>query len=285
VNGLETPQTTVARTARIEGIGLHTGAPVSLSLTPAPADTGIVFIRLDLPGQPCIAARPESVNAAALQRRTELLGPDGAQVLTPEHLLAACLGLGLDNARVELDGPEVPILDGSALPFVKLIEQAGLTTLNAERKIWHLRKPVSLILDHAEIHAAPAERMALTFFAPLDRAGMEGQSAQIELDPLAFAEQVAPARTFVFYEDVEKLRQAGLIRGGSLDCALVLKDGHPLETGYRLPNELAAHKLLDIIGDFAILGRPLAALVTARGSGHALHHQFIEQLRKELTES
>ncbi len=277
-------QTTVRQPVEAAGIALHAGARVRIGLGPAGPDEGIVFERRDLPGSPRVAARPDSVNGEALERRTELVGPGGATVATPEHLLAACLGLGLDNARVTLDGPELPIFDGSALPYTELIDQAGLEVLEVGRKVWRLKGPVTLARGDAEIVALPAERMQLAFFASLRHAGLENQAAVIDLAPEAFRRDVAPARTFCFYEEVEALRAAGLIRGGSLDCALVIRDGKPYEAEYRLPNELAAHKLLDLIGDFAILGRPVAALVTARGSGHALHHAFIRQLERELIE-
>lgn len=278
-------QTTLAAPASAEGIGLHTGAHVRVLLTPARAGEGIVFVRTDLPGSPSFPATPEAVNHEALTRRTELVGPGGATVATAEHLLAACLGLGLDNVRVELNGPELPIFDGSAMPFVKMIRQAELVTLNVPRRIWQLRRPVILVKDHAELIALPAQQMELAFFANLRHAGLEDQSVTIKLTPKEFEKKLAPARTFCFYEEVENLRAAGLIRGGTLDCALVIRNGKPVDSDYRLPNELACHKLVDLIGDLAILGRPVAALITARGTGHAMHHEFITLLREELTEN
>ena len=278
------PQTTILRPAEAQGIALHCGKTVHVRLEPSGPDAGIVFERIDLPGRPTVAVRPESVKSGALQRRTELIEPTGAGVATPEHLLAACLGLGLDNVRVLLNGPELPIFDGSAQPYVELIDRAGLNPLDVPRRVWRMRQPLTLIQDHAEIIALPAQRTQLAFFADLRHAGMVNQSAALELEPEVFRREVAPARTFCFFEEVEELRRDGLIRGGSLDCALVIRDGHPWQTQYRMSNELAAHKLLDLMGDFAILGRPLAALVTARGSGHAFHHAFIDQLRKELVE-
>ena len=285
---LERKQTTVAREAELRGVGLHTGAEVALRLTPAPADYGVVFVRTDLPGEPRVPVCPEGVAAENLRRRTELRGEGGAGVATTEHLLAACAGLGLDNVRVELDGPEVPILDGSGLPFVELIDRAGLRELEPRARAWRLQRPVSMIVDGAEIHAIPAEAQSMVFFAMLGGLGLANQCAEITLngagDAERFRAQVAPARTWVRYEDVEQLRAAGLIRGGSLESAIVLREGLPMQTAYRMANELAAHKLLDLMGDFAILGRPVHALITARGSGHALNFAFVEQLRKELAE-
>ena len=231
-----------------------------------------------------LAVAPETVNHAALQRRTELVSPDGVTVATPEHLLAAAFGLGLDNARVELNGPELPIFDGSVLPFVQLIKEAGLVALDAPRRRWRLRRPVSLIRDHASIFALPASQMELAFFAELRHGGMSNQSVDVTLTSEEFEQKLAPSRTFCFFEEVERLRDAGLIRGGSMECAIIIKDGKPLDGEYRLPNELACHKLIDLIGDLAILGRPLAAYISAHGTGHAIHHAFIERLRKELIE-
>jgi UDP-3-O-[3-hydroxymyristoyl] N-acetylglucosamine deacetylase len=277
-------QTTVHKSAKAQGVGLHSGAEVALRLHPAEADEGIVIERSDLEGAPRIAARPESVDWDGLTRRTGLKNAAGVRVETAEHLLAACLGMELDNVRVELDGPELPIFDGSAAPFVKLIRKAGLRELDAPRRVWRLARPVTLLRESAEIVALPAERMTLAFLADLRRGGMANQSAYVELTPDVFAREVAPARTFVYYEDLEALRDAGLIRGGSLDCAVVIRDGKAMNGPWRLEAELARHKLLDLIGDLAILGRPIEALITARGSGHAMHHEFIDLLRKELTE-
>lgn len=278
-------QHTLAQTARLEGVGLHTGQTVRVVLQPAPVEHGIRFVRSDMAGAPEIGAKPSAVNANALTRRTELTNGNGASVATIEHLLAALFAKGIDNARVELDGPEIPILDGSALPFVKAIKEAKREKQAAPRKMWRLRKPVSLVTEHAEISAIPAETLRLAFFADLRHAEMENQSAYYDWDQGEFGKRIAPARTFVFYEDLQKLRAAGLIRGGSLDCAIVIKDGMPYQTEYRLPNELACHKLLDLIGDLAILGRPVAALITARATGHALHHAFVAKLLEELEDN
>ena len=303
------PQTTVARPIEADGIGLHEGRRARVRLKPAPADSGGVFCRVDLPGAPSFCAREAKPDPTAAQRRTELVGPDGqARVVTPEHLLAACMGLGLDNVLVELDvgvqagyggfvlertsghrtgrdglGEAADVLRGRAAA------PAGIVPLkNAPRRPWRLRRPVVLAEDAREIVAIPAQSMQLAFFATLAHAGIPDQVAQIELSPGASAfRAIAPARTFVFYEELEKLRQAGLIRGGSLDCAIVLRDGRPFSAqsgDYRLPNELACHKLLDLLGDLALLGRPIGALVTARGSGHSMHQAFLKLLAKEIEE-
>lgn len=277
-------QSTVSRTAEAEGIALHTGRRVRVRLCPAEVEDGVYFVRTDLPGEPRVTVRPESVNHEALQRRTELINAEGVAVATPEHLLAALFGMELDNVRIELDGPELPIFDGSVLPFVRLIKEAGRVALDFPRRRWRLRRPIGLVREHASIFAIPAQRMELAFFAELRHAGMENQSVDITLTPRAFENKLAPSRTFCFVEEVEKLRQAGLIRGGSLDCAIVIMNGRPLGGEYRLPEELACHKLIDLIGDLAILGRPVEAYISAYGTGHAMHHAFIDKLRKEMIE-
>lgn len=277
-------QTTVAGVAGGEGVGLHTGRVVRFELKPALADEGVIFVRTDLSGAPRVSVAPERVNREALARRTELIGADGTVVAMTEHLLAACLGLGLDNVTVEMNGPELPIFDGSAQPYVDAIQKAGLAELDAPRRYFRLARPVTLVKGACEIVALPAERMELAFFAELRHAGLENQACSLQVGDKAFAKTISPSRTFCFYEDVEKLRAAGLIRGGSLECAIVIKDGEPYETQYRMANELACHKLVDLMGDLAVLGRRVRALITARATGHAVHHEFIEMLRKELTE-
>ncbi len=179
-----------------------------------------------------------------------------------------------------MDGPELPIFDGSALPYAALLEKAGRRKLDAARRPWRLKRTVTFLAESAEIVAVPAESMTVAFFADLAHAGIADQAAEFQVGAGDFTADLAPARTWVFYEDVIGLQQAGLIRGGSLDCAIVLRDGQPINTRYRLDQELARHKLLDFLGDLAILGRPLNALLTARGTGHRLHHQFIETLQK-----
>lgn len=278
-------QTTIEHSVATEGIGLHTGQVTRVELDRADSNEGIVFIRTDLPGNPRILARPESVNAEMLARRTELMGAGdskGASVIMVEHMLAACLGMGLDNVRVKMNGPEMPIFDGSALPYAKLIEKAGRHKLDAARHPWRLKRIVTFISDRAEIVAVPAESMTIAFFADLAHAHIADQAAEFQVGPGDFTADLAPARTWVFYDDVAALQEAGLIRGGSPDCAIVIRDGRPMNTHYRLDQELARHKLLDFLGDLAILGRPINALLTARGTGHRLHHQFIEMLGKEL---
>ncbi len=277
-------QNTIRRPVESGGVALHTGEKVHFKLLPSDTCEGIIFQRVDLPGSPLVRVHPDSVCRKSLQRRTELVGKGDARVATTEHLLASCMAFGIDNLRIELDGPEMPIFDGSALPFTRLLALAGRTEMKQPRIPWKLLEPTGIQRDGAEIMAVPAERMQLVFFAELKHAGLQNQHAEIDLSSNKFTDEVAPARTFVFYEDLEKLRAGGLIRGGSLECAIVIRDGEPVQTVYRLDNELATHKLLDFIGDLAILGRPVNAIISARGSGHALNFEFVDILRRKLKE-
>ena len=284
-------EATLARAAEASGIGVHSGKPARLRLVPAPPGAGIVFARVDLPGAPEIPAQRERVKREMLRRMTVIAAPEGpAMVCMVEHLLACCAGFGISNLRVELDGPECPIFDGSGLEYARLIAGAGLDVSDRPRRRFRIARPVALIKDRAEIVAIPAERTRYTFFAEFRHAGMPDEQATFEPGAGDFASEVAPARTFCFWQDVEALRAAGLIKGGSLENAIVLKDGGPIQmregavvpAEYRLKNELARHKLFDLMGDLSLLGGPVLALVSARASGHALHHEFAELLAKEL---
>ncbi|MCH8333041.1 UDP-3-O-[3-hydroxymyristoyl] N-acetylglucosamine deacetylase [Candidatus Sumerlaeota bacterium] len=284
-----TQQQTVERPAEAEGVGVHTGRRSTLRIEPAGPDAGIVFVRSDLSGEPTIAVHPRSVNRAALQRMTVLQSPSGSEgeatVAMPEHLLATCSGLRISNLRVVLNGPECPIFDGSAEPYVRLIHEAGIRPQAPPARAWRLKRTVALLRDGAELIAVPADRMRLTFFAEFRHAGLPDQQVTFEPGRDDFASQIAPARTFCFWEEIEALRKDNLIQGGSLDCAIVLRDGKPVQGDFRFDNELARHKLLDLMGDLAVLGGPVLALISARSSGHALHHEFIGMLEKELTDA
>lgn len=250
-------------------------------------------MRSDLPGAPEITVSPDRVKAEMLTRMTVLAAPEGpAMVCMTEHLLACCAGLGITNLRAILDGPECPIFDGSGEHYARMISEAGIVEQSAPVRPLRLRKPVALLKDKAEVVAIPAERTRYTFFAEFRHAGMPDEQVTFEPGRDDFASEIAPARTFCFWKDVEMLRASGLIKGGSLDNAIVIKDGRPIqmrgeeivEGTYRLQNELARHKLLDLMGDLAVLGAPVLALISARASGHAIHHEFVQLLRKELVD-
>lgn len=278
---------TIAEAVEIEGVGVHGGRRVRLRLEPAPPNRGLRFIRTDLEGNPDISVSPERVRMAGVQRMTVLEASAGSSVTVgmTEHLLAACMARGLTNLDIRLDAPECPILDGSAQEYWRLLERGGTRLQDAPARVWRLRRPVCLVRPDADIVALPADRMRLTFFGEFHQRGIRDEQVTFELGRDDFATEIAPARTFTFYEDIQPLLEANLIQGGSLDCAIVLRDGGPSNGPYRLKNELARHKLLDLLGDLGVLGAPVQASISARKTGHALHHEFISLLKKELTDA
>ncbi len=256
------------------GVGLHSGRKVSLTLRPAAEHVGIVFRRVDLPDQPLIAARWEHI--VDTRRNTTLGLPDRpeARVGTVEHLLAALAGSDVDNALIDVDGPEVPIMDGSAAPFVFLVECAGFVTQGAVRRVLEIVRPVRVedesgsITFLPDLSSVPVYEMDIEF----PSSAIRRQHRSVRLVPGAFKRDLARARTFGFVEELDALRDAGLARGGSLDNAVVLRGATVLNVGgLRYTDEFVRHKLLDLIGDLALAGAPLRGRVVARRAGHRLN--------------
>jgi UDP-3-O-[3-hydroxymyristoyl] N-acetylglucosamine deacetylase len=274
--GLSSHQRTVLRPVTCEGIGLHSGKPVRLTVLPGAVNSGIRFIRVDLPGKPEVPALHSYVVDTALAT-TLGLGP--ARVATVEHFLAAVSGLSLDNLRVELNGPELPIMDGSATPFCELLGAAGVRLQSAPRTYLVIRRPVT-VRDgdkHASFAPARSFRIACTidFRHPL----ITDQSLTIEVTPKTFIAQLAKARTFGFVRDVERLRAAGLAQGGSLSNAVVVDEFSILNPeGLRSSDEFVRHKVLDAIGDLALLGYPIVGAMTAFKTGHALNQRLVREI-------
>ena len=271
-----TLQRTLRRAISCTGIGLHSGKKVSLSLKPAPVGSGIRFKRLDLGG----AEVPASVRHVATLNYATGLANDAACVDTVEHLLAALSSQGVDNVLVELNHPEVPIMDGSAAPFVYLIQEAGTRRQSLPRKYLRVRRPVSLERGDKRIALYPAEQFKVTYTINFDHALLRHQSRTFVVSDDAFAQEIAPARTFGFLKEVEMLRQQGLALGGSLDNAVVLGETGPLNT-LRFDDEFVRHKILDAIGDLALVGYPLLAHVVVHRGGHALHTALAARLLEE----
>ncbi len=274
-------QRTLSGSVSCEGIGLHTGAAVKLTLRPAPANHGVVFVRTDL-------ARPVSIPATAeYVVDTELatnLGKDGVRVGTVEHLLGALLGLGLDNVRVELDGPEVPIMDGSAGPFAYLVQSAGVRVQEAPKSFVVVKKAVAVGDGDKEASLSPCDRfrmdVAIDFRHPL----VSRQRLEMDFSGRAFVREVSRARTFGFLRDVERLKAAGLARGGSLDNAIVIDDFSILNAdGLRFPDEFVRHKALDAMGDLALFGHPVIGALRAVKSGHSLHLSLVRKVLADST--
>ena len=270
-------QRTLRRPISCAGIGLHSGKKVALSLKPAPVDSGIRFRRADLGGLE-VAATVQHVGginyATGLTR-------DAVKVDTVEHLLGALVSLGIDNAIVELNSPEVPIMDGSAAPFVYLIQEAGVKTQNARRRYMKVLRPMSLSRGDKRIALYPSDHFKVTYSIAFDHPLLRHQSRTIRLSEAAFVDEIAPARTFTFLKEVEMLRQQGLALGGSLENAVVIGDTGVLNNGLRFDDEFVRHKILDVIGDMALVGYPIIGHLVAHRGGHALHTAFAAQVVEE----
>jgi UDP-3-O-[3-hydroxymyristoyl] N-acetylglucosamine deacetylase len=270
-------QRTLRRSISCTGIGLHSGNRVTLSLKPAPADFGIRFRRTDLGGLDI----PATVQHLAGINYATGLSRDAATVATVEHLLSALVSLRVDNVLVELSQPEVPIMDGSAAPFVYLIHEAGVKRLAPPRRYLKIVRPVSLSRGDKRIAIYPSEHFKVTYSIAFDHPMLRHQSRTMRIDEDTFIEEIAPARTFGFLKEVEMLRQQGLALGGSLENAIVIGDTGVLNNALRFEDEFVRHKILDVIGDLALVGHPLIGHVVAHRGGHALHTAFAAQLLEE----
>jgi UDP-3-O-[3-hydroxymyristoyl] N-acetylglucosamine deacetylase len=263
-------QRTLRRSISCAGIGLHSGRKVTLSLKPALADTGIRFRRCDQDGieVPATVKHVGGINYATGLSR------DAVRVDTVEHLLAALVSLGIDNVILELSSPEVPIMDGSALPFIDLIQRAGVRQLGAARRYLKVLRPLSLSRGNKSIALYPSDQFRVTYSIAFDHPLLQHQSMTIEINEETFADEIAPARTFTFLKEVEMLRQQGLALGGSLENAIVIGETGVLNGRLRFEDEFVRHKILDVIGDMALLGYPLVGHLVAHRGGHALHTEF-----------
>jgi len=268
-------QRTVARAIDIEGIGLHTGVASRLRILPDDTDRGIVFVRRDLDDAEVPAAVEHLVEGGGLST-TLARGP--AVVVTVEHILSALRGLGVDNARIEVDGPEIPIMDGSARPFVEMLRAVGLRVQGKSRRYLTLTKPVSVKQGDKAILALPANDLHATYAIEFPHPAIGSQVVATSLDEEAYVAGIAPARTFCLLKDVEAMRRRGLALGGSLDNALVLSDDGVLNDSLRFSDEFVRHKVLDLIGDLALLGVPLRAHLIAFKAGHRLHAALVKRI-------
>ncbi len=276
------PQRTLRAAIGCTGIGLHSGARISLRLLPGLPDGGIVFRRTDLAGGPVdIPARFDHVVDTRLNTTLGLAGRPDAVVGTVEHVMAALAGMGVDNAVVELDGAEVPVMDGSSAPFVFLIECAGIVAQEAPRHVIEVLRPVRVADGEAFVTLLPSTGSGLVLDAEIDfpAAAVRRQSRSVRVSPQSFKADLAAARTFGFAEEVEALRAAGLARGGSLDNAVVVSGARVLnEGGLRFADEFIRHKLLDMVGDLALAGYVLNARAVARRPGHRLNNAVLRAL-------
>lgn len=271
-------ETTVQRPAAATGVGLHSGVPVSIRILPAPASTGIVFIRTDLDRFPI----PASWRYVARVSYATSLMRQGVLISTTEHLLSVFYSMGIDNAFVEIDNLEVPILDGSGQPFVDLLRKAGLKSYRRRKRYLRIRKPLSVEAEGKRISILPSDAFFLTCDVFYDHPLIGRQSLDLEVTPERYADEIAPARTFGFEHELDQMRDMGLIRGASLDNALCFYDGGVRNAGgLRFEDECCRHKALDLIGDLALIGRPLLGHVIAERAGHAMHTALVARIMSD----
>lgn len=273
-------ETTVQRPVEASGVGLHSGVPVQIRILPAPVSTGIVFIRTDLENFPVPASWQ---HVARVSYATSLMR-QGVLISTTEHLLSVFYSMGIDNAYVEIDNLEVPILDGSGLPFVELIERAGIRPYRRKRRYLRIRRPVSVEDRGKRISILPADSFRLTCEIDFPHPRVGRQSLELELTPQRYAAEIAPARTFGFEYELDQMRNMGLIRGASLANAVCFtRDAVLNPEGLRAPDECCRHKALDLIGDLALLGRPLLGHVIAERAGHAMHAALVARIMSDAS--
>ena len=270
-------QRTLRRSVSCAGIGLHSGKRVSLSIRPAPAWAGIRFRRADLGGLevPATVQHVGGINYATGLSR------DAVHIDTVEHLLSALVSLGIDNVLVELNSPEVPIMDGSAAPFVYLIHEAGVKTQSGARKYLKVLRPITMTRGDKRIALYPSDHFKVTYSIAYDHPLLRQQSRTIRVTEAVFIDDIAPARTFTFLKEVEQLRQHGLALGGSLENAVVIGETGVLNSALRFADEFVRHKILDAIGDLALLGHPVIGHLVAHRGGHGLHTAFAAQVLAE----
>lgn len=268
-------QRTLNREKSIKGKALHTGEDVTLTLKPAPASSGFVFRRTDLYGKPEIKPLASSVTELI---RSTTISNGNAKIHTIEHVLSALSGCGIDNAIIELDASEPPILDGSAKPYVELIQSAEPVDLDEDREFLKLSSPISVSSGNRSIIALPHDGLRITCTSADDR-GIHVQHMSIDIDPENYVQEIAPSRTFTLYEDIEELLKLGKIRGGSLDSAVVIKGGQIMsKEPLRFEDEFVRHKILDIVGDLCLLGKPLHAHIIAVRPGHSLNSELTAKI-------
>jgi UDP-3-O-[3-hydroxymyristoyl] N-acetylglucosamine deacetylase len=278
-------QTTLRHQAAISGIGVHSGLPATLTILPAEADTGIVFVRCGVGGDPDREVRANFRAVTATEFQTVLGDATGPLCSTAEHVLAALAGLGIDNAIIEIDGPEVPIMDGSAEPFVEAIDRAGIVTLSAPRRYIQILKPIRVVNREAYGELRPNSRgfrieLDIDFKHPL----IGRQGVAYDIDPAIFRRELSRARTFGFMRDVAKLWSAGYALGASFENTLVINESRLLNPeGLRYADEFARHKALDALGDLALAGAPLLGTYRSVCGGHKLNHAVLSALMADTS--
>jgi len=268
-------QRTITKPISCSGVGLHSGEKVTLTIKPAPINHGIKFTRIDLQDSPSISALFNMVVDTSL---ATVIGYDGFIVSTIEHLMASFAGLSIDNALVELDGYEVPVMDGCARTFTSLINEAGIKNQDGQRCFFIVKKPIMLKKDGKSVAIYPLSTFKITYTIDFDHPMIKRQSRSINLSEQVFEQDICKARTFGFLNEIEYLQRFGFAKGGSLDNAIVMdKNGIVNSDGLRYKDEFVRHKILDCIGDFSLLGMPMLGHIVANKSGHSFNHAFLKQ--------
>ncbi len=269
-------QSTISQPLTIAGIGLHSGREITMHLRPAEAGTGIVFHRRE--GDRSVSITAASSNVVDTRLAT-VLGKGGLSVSTVEHFMAALYTFGIDHLHIDIDGPEVPIMDGSAQPFLRMLRSAGRRQLTQPKKFLAIRKPINLVAGEKRINIIPSRFLRISSDIAFDHPSIGLQRRAIKLSPDLFEREIAPARTFGFLEEVEYLKANGLALGGSLENAIVIgKDGVMNPDGLRYNDEFVRHKILDTIGDFSLLGYPLLGHIRTYKGGHDINHLMVEKI-------
>jgi len=269
-------QKTVGSAIRCHGVGLHTGRKINMTIRPGEADSGVVFHRKDASKNPVVEARLDCVCDTTL---ATTIGANGTRISTVEHLLSAFRGVGVDNAVVEIDCCEIPIMDGSSRPFIALLKSGGLLTQSRPRKWMVIEKPVSVADGEGEAAFFPAPEFKITYTIEFNHPLVKTQVYSMSFSPEAYEKCISPARTFGFLKDVEYLQAKGLALGGSLKTAVVLDDEKVInKEGLRFPDEFVRHKILDAVGDLFLLGMPILGHFVAKKSGHKLNNMLLKKL-------
>ncbi len=272
-------QRTIAEPIAFSGIGLHTGNLTTVTFRPAAPDSGVTFYRTDMPGRPSIRAEIDQVVDVS---RGTTIGNGEIRVHTVEHVLAAIVGMGIDNLDIDVDANETPVGDGSSLPFITVLKKAGIVEQDRERKYIKIEEPVYYRNGDVTLSVLPADELRVTMTIAFDHVAVGTQYASFTITPETFESEIASARTFCFLREVKMLQDQGLIRGGTLENAVVIGDESILNDDLRFPDEFVRHKVLDLLGDLFLLGRPIKGHIVAVKSGHAMHVKFTQLIKKAL---
>jgi UDP-3-O-[3-hydroxymyristoyl] N-acetylglucosamine deacetylase len=269
-------QKTIRQSTKVEGVGIHSGEPCSLTFKPAPSNTGVYFIRKDLPGRPYLKVSSSHVQAAYYQT---VLGGDAFRVATIEHCVSALSALRIDNIYIELDGPEIPICDGSALRFTEALFKAELVELDQPRRYCYITEPMSYVEGDKHAYIIPYHGLRVTASIDFAHPLIGQQTYSLEITEQSFLREIAPARTFGFLKEAEALKAAGLAKGGGLDNCIILDENKILNPeGLRYPDEFARHKILDALGDLVTLEMPLMGHLILNKAGHDIMNKLVQKI-------